>query len=279
MGSALKACPRPFIKLASSEMALNGKQDEHEGGSHSAGGSEHRIDIPGSGDATTSGVTFAHLRSLQTQVEEAERLIRQVIHDTTPPGQSFRIQGKSLETLKQEEAGGVVSLGSVSAFQRVQNRLWIKQNTVYNEVLEDGERSLKIITERVDRREKRVEDLTNQVFNLVGFFSVFQGVILTAVTQLSTSVTTQLGGSSRPLCGKVWFPVVLSALAAVVTVVSVLLKFKHLYALDESIHEEKFYQRVPGFLTCYIHTELCCGWLKSIIRGVGFWHPLPYKWC
>ena len=197
-------------------MGLDGKRKEEEACSSTEGSPndrDHSIDIPGSRDATT-----------------------------TRPQNHFIIQGKSLEQVIEEEGAPTLEI------KRVENRLWIKQNSVYNEVLQDGEQRYKLFTERVDRREKRVEDLTNQVFNLVGFFSVFQGVILTAVTQLSTSVTTQLGAAqARPLCGKVWVPVVLSALAAGVTVVSVLLKFKHLYTLDESISDEKHFQKVRGF--------------------------------
>ena len=218
-------------------MGLNEKQKEEEACSTEASTSDrdHTIDIRR--DATTSDAIAEDLRSEQAQV----------IQDTTRHANWFSIQGKSLEQLEREE--GCQELRTISAFKRVRNRLWIKQNTLYNEFLQDGEQNLKLLTERVDRREKRVEDLTNQVFNLVGFFSVFQGVILTAVTQLSTSVTTQLGAQrqARPLCGKVWVPVILSALAAGVTVVSVLLKFKHLYTLDESISEEKYYQKVRGF--------------------------------
>ena len=203
-------------------MALNGKQDEEEplnekqdeqgAGSHiegPPGDRDHRVDIPaGSCDALA-----AEVRALKAQVEEERTLVRQMI-DTSRSEKKFTIQGKSLQRLREEHEVDGKSLGGNTAFERLKNRLWIKQNTVLSELLEDGERSLNLITQRVDRWEKRVEDLTNQVFNLVGFFSVFQGVILTAVTQLSTSVTTKLGAPQqvqvRPLCGKVWVPVVLS---------------------------------------------------------------------
>jgi hypothetical protein len=228
------------------EEPLNEKQDEQGAGSHTEGprgDRDHRVDIPGPCDALA-----AEVRALKAQVEEERALVRQMI--TSRSEKKFTIQGKSLERLREENQADGKRLENISAFERVKNRLWIKQNTVFNELVEDGERSLNLITQRVDRREKRVEDLTNQVFNLVGFFSVFQGVILTAVTQLSTSVTTQLGApqvQARPLCGKVWVPVVLSALAAVVSVVAVLLKFKHLSTLDRSINDEKHHQSVRGF--------------------------------
>ena len=183
----------------------------------------------------------------RTEASTSDREHRIDIPGTTRHANWFSIQGKSLEELERDEDGQALSTNS--AFGRVRNRLWIKQNTLYNELLQDGEQNVKLLTERVDRREKRLEDLTNQVFNLVGFFSVFQGVILTAVTQLATSVTTQLGTQrqARPLCGKVWVPVILSALAAFVTILSVLIKFKHLYALDNSLNQEKYNQTVRGF--------------------------------
>lgn len=156
-----------------------------------------------------------------------------------------KFKGITVEQVKEAQP----EVDNITAFTRVESRVWIKENTFYDECFQDKERSLKLLTERVDRREKRVEDLTNQVFNLVGFFCVFQGVILTAVTQLSSGVTTPLGDQQvgRPLCGKVWFPAFLSALASVVTIVSLLLKFRHLYSLDVSIQEEKSSLAVPNF--------------------------------
>ena len=224
-------------------MGLNEKQKEEEACRRlemSTRDLDHRTDIPGSRDATTSDVIAADLRSQQAQL----------IHDTTRHANWFPIEGKSLEPWQLELEEDGQALRSNSAFKRVQNRLWIKQNTVLNELLQDGEHNLKLITEHADRQEKRLEDLRNQVFNLVGFFSVFQGVILMAVTQLSSSLTTQIGaqqGQARPLCGKVWVPVILSVLAGFVTIVSVSLKIKHLYGVNEFLNELKYDEKVRGF--------------------------------
>lgn len=230
---------RPAISYV---MDLNGTQHGEEACSRteeSPSDPDHRIDVHGSHDAKTIDRILADLKSLEEQVK--------AIQEAPRPAKKFTVHGKLLESVIAEE-GAEENLESIAAFKRLKNRLWIKENTVYDELLQDAEGSYNLITQRVDRREKRVEELTNQVFNLVGFFSVFQGVILTAVTQLSTSVTTHLGATqARPLCGKVWVPVVLSALAAVASVVAVILKFKHLYTLDDSISDEKHYQSVRGF--------------------------------
>ena len=235
-------------------MDLNG-EEAYSRTEESLSDRDHRIGIPGSRDATTVDGILADLRSLKAQVEE------QKVQEPTRSGK-FTIHGKTLERVVEEERGGEY-MEPNPALKRVSNRLWIKQNTVYDEVLQDAERSFNLITQLLERRGKRVEDLTNQVFNLVGFFSVFQGVILTAVTQLSTSATMQLGATqqARPLCGKVWVPAVLSALAAVASVVAVVLKFKHLYTLDESISEEKHYQRVRGFS--------CATYIQSFVVAVS----------
>ena len=220
-------------------MDLNG-EEAYSRTEESLSDRDHRIGIPGSRDATTVDGILADLRSLKAQVEE------QKVQEPTRSGK-FTIHGKTLERVVEEERGGEY-MEPNPALKRVSNRLWIKQNTVYDEVLQDAERSFNLITQLLERRGKRVEDLTNQVFNLVGFFSVFQGVILTAVTQLSTSATMQLGATqqARPLCGKVWVPAVLSALAAVASVVAVVLKFKQLYALEKLISHDKYYRRVRG---------------------------------
>jgi hypothetical protein len=97
---------------------------------------------------------------------------------------TFNFQGLQREAVIRRE--GVATEKEPGGFlQRVDNLVWIKSNSYYREALEDWKERKKSLGEKLDRREKRVEELTNQIYNVVGFFSVFQGVILTAVTQLT----------------------------------------------------------------------------------------------
>lgn len=114
--------------------------------------------------------------------------------------------------------------------------VWAKNDPVFSVALEEWDRKERLLSGRVERREKRSADLINQIFNLVGFYSVFQGVVLTAVSQLKSDTKSQ--------CGKVWFPIVLSVVAAVVTFIGVWLKFRNLKELEDSINTEKRAQAV-----------------------------------
>ena len=144
-----------------------------------------------------------------------------------------RNSGKSLEQLESEE-----DVSRSHMFQRVRNLVWIKQNELYYELLQEQEQSFKLLSERVDRREKNLQDLKSQVFNLLGFFGVFQEVLLTAVTQLA---------SSQAKCGKVWVPVFLSVLAGGATIVAVIFKFEQLDITELLLKQELHYQKVRGF--------------------------------
>ncbi|KAG0581236.1 hypothetical protein KC19_4G235400 [Ceratodon purpureus] len=150
---------------------------------------------------------------------------------------AFKFRGIAKQDLIVKE-GVTDENGLGEFFKRVDNLVWIKENSYYREALEDCKERKKSLGEKLDRREKRVEELTNQIYNVVGFFSVFQGVILTAVTQL-----TQSTQPPRPLCGKVWFPVVLSGLAAIAAAFGIGLKYRHLNSIDKLIHNERLEQR------------------------------------
>jgi hypothetical protein len=169
---------------------------------------------------------------------------------------TFNFQGLQREAVIRRE--GVATEKEPGGFlQRVDNLVWIKSNSYYREALEDWKERKKSLGEKLDRREKRVEELTNQIYNVVGFFSVFQGVILTAVTQLTqTSQSSNQACPPRPLCGKVWFPVVLSALAAVAAAIGIGLKYGHLNKIDKLIHKERLELRVTYLSSLFLRMIL-----------------------
>jgi hypothetical protein len=126
-------------------------------------------------------------------------------------------------------------------YLEIKDKLLIEADPVYKATLEEWDRRETYLGKRVDRREKTSADLRNQVFNIVGFFSVFQGVVLTAVSQLKSS--------TGPHCGTVWFPVVLSLAALLVAGIGVWLKFTDLEGLELSISNEKQALRVSVLST------------------------------
>lgn len=150
-------------------------------------------------------------------------------------------------------------------YQEVKSLLWARNNPVYGAALGEWERKERLFSARVERREKSSADLINQIFNLVGFFSGFQGLVLTAVTQLSAS-------SCKSQCRKVWFPILLTVVAAIVTIVGVVLRFRALKDLEDSIKTEKRAQAVRnhmplfhGFDNFYFQRVVC---MRGLIERI-----------
>ena len=106
---------------------------------------------------------------------------------------------------------------TLDPYDEVTRLLWIKKDKVCKTALKEWDRKTELLAARVDRREKYIADLKNEIYQLIGFFSAFQGLVLTAVTQLTQTNSNH--------CGKVWSPVVLSGLAWIVAAVGVGQKF------------------------------------------------------
>ncbi len=97
--------------------------------------------------------------------------------------------------------------------------------------------------ERIETKTTRTNNAKNDLYQWIGFFSVFQGVVLTAVAQSST-----LG------CQQSWAPASLSLIASVVTIVSVHFKLKSYRALEVNLANETHDSKVRTFpVYIYIH--------------------------
>jgi hypothetical protein len=81
-------------------------------------------------------------------------------------------------------------------------------------ILADWENKLKESQARKERKQALSLNVKNEIYHLVGFFSVFQGVVLTAVSQ-----------ASQLTCHNWWGPFALSLLASTTTLVGVCHKF------------------------------------------------------
>jgi len=75
--------------------------------------------------------------------------------------------------------------------------------------LADWESNFKKSLGRVENKRTRTMNLKNELYQMIGFYSVFQGVVLTAVAQASSLK-----------CHTVWGPALLSALASLATLFS-----------------------------------------------------------
>lgn len=143
----------------------------------------------------------------------------------------------------------------VPAYKVAANLTKIFENAKYKlhrTALQDWQRREKDLFDKVSRRQTRSADLTNQIYNIIGWFAVFQGVVLTAVSQL-----TQTAGG-KPLCGKIWFPIVLTGFGAVVTVGGIVHKFRGLKSLELTINTEKQAQ-----IVCSCFPSTCSSLFKA----------------
>ena len=181
--------------------------------------------------AGSSGCTMSLRQDAESLVEQDPALIVGQV-----PGWVFK--GRTEDDIHAIEG---LKLRNDRTFKRIANLLLIKQNTVYSVALDDWQQTAKLLSERVDRMEKRSGDLKNEIYQLVGFFSVFQGVVLTAVTQLAQS------SDEYHNCKKVWSPVILTALAWVVATVGVWQKMSRIQMLDDQCKDEDETRRVLIF--------------------------------
>jgi hypothetical protein len=103
----------------------------------------------------------------------------------------------------------------------------IRADTNLNWLLDDWQKQFKVARDRIETKSTRTNNAKNDLYQWIGFFSVFQGVVLTAVAQSST-----LG------CQQSWAPAALSLIASLVTVVSVHFKLVNYSGLNASLLKE-----------------------------------------
>jgi hypothetical protein len=108
---------------------------------------------------------------------------------------------------------------AVDSYKVIETLWLIEQSPLHKLALKDWKRKEKELNERATRRESKSQDLHTQIYNIIGWYAVFQGVVLTAVAQL----TQTYNGS--PVCGKTWFPVVLTGFGTVKQVSKLYLTF------------------------------------------------------
>ncbi|CAM6025815.1 unnamed protein product [Sphagnum balticum] len=112
--------------------------------------------------------------------------------------------------------------------------------------LEDRESSSEEFKKRLDTYKKDQNVLGNEIYQGVGFFSAFQGLLLTAVAQ-----------STLLSCKNLIFPFLLSAIATVTTVALVLQKNSVINNWESRISEEE-----PARKLCRHRMRCLCSYRK-----------------
>lgn len=122
-------------------------------------------------------------------------------------------------------------------YEKIKALLWIKdQRTppVYREALEEWDKKSKVVASSIERKTKQIESLKNEIYNLVGFYSVFQGVVFTAVAQ---------GNEKWLTCYKVAIPITLSLLASLVSFIGIWEKLKKIQFHEGRINSDLSYKQ------------------------------------
>lgn len=123
------------------------------------------------------------------------------------------------------------------ALEEIDNVLWIKNKPITQqnrcrEALTSWAQKDRLFSARIDRKRKQSADFQNEVYQLLGFYSVFQGVLLTAVAQ-----------SNLLHCNNTWTATLLSSLASFVTIIGVILKLRSIKELENTIASEESTRR------------------------------------
>ncbi|XP_002966134.2 uncharacterized protein LOC9652708 [Selaginella moellendorffii] len=85
-----------------------------------------------------------------------------------------------------------------------------------------------VVNQRIERKEQRLQSAKNEIYQLLGIYFVFQGVILTALAQAN-----DLSEKWR------WIPFVLSTLASMATILALVYKLRDCSELERQIKGEK----------------------------------------
>jgi len=107
--------------------------------------------------------------------------------------------------------------------------------------LEDWQSSAELTGKRVEKREKEIRTTRNEIYQVVGFYSAFQGLLLTVVAQ-SNLLHWSNGG----------YPSALSAFAAGTAAIGAVQKNKIISTWKETNKQENPARKVPCFCLFWI---------------------------
>jgi hypothetical protein len=116
-------------------------------------------------------------------------------------------------------------------------------------MLKDMENQAAAIARKIERKETRTFVVKNEIYQLLTFYVVFQGVVLTAVAQASTLK-----------CRHWWAPFTLSLIASVLTVVGVYQKLETFRQVKNDFENERFNSAVNG-----LNFSLFCALFESLL--------------
>jgi hypothetical protein len=162
---------------------------------------------------------------------------------------------------KKEKLEEVDSEEFAREYVTIKNVLDIKDNPVYRAAFDEWNRQLKVLrTKLVDEKSEKAE-LTGQIYNIVGFFSVFQGVVLTAVSQVAAG--------SGEKCRITWVPGLLSVIATLAALFILHSKFGRLDTQKFEIEVDR--GRINVSLYHLFHIVVDVRYLFLYVRSRDYW--------
>ena len=124
-------------------------------------------------------------------------------------------------------------------YNEIKKLLVLEAHPMYAKALEEWSRKESRFYSRVERKQKVVAGLKNEIYQMIGFYVVFQGVLLTAVAQ-----------SNMLFCTNWWSPIFLSLVASFVTVGGVIQKLMKIHELQQTIQSDQHHLKVLIFSQC-----------------------------
>jgi hypothetical protein len=112
-------------------------------------------------------------------------------------------------------------------------------------VLQEWEKLSKVESLRVEKITARAIVFKNELYQLIGFYSVFQGVVLTAVAQ-----------TNLIKCNQSWGPASLSVLASIATLAGVCNKLNHYNKVKRTLKKATTDLKVRVFIFCREQIDL-----------------------
>jgi hypothetical protein len=192
--------------------------------------------------ASSSTLKYSETRALLAQRDRSEwasetrdstNAVEIELADQGPPA-------ASAERNEEEEEEEVLVLVNPSEIE-ADCLLEIDSVPKLKRILTEWEKRFEVSSLRIEKKNTRSINAKNELYQLIGFYSVFQGVVLTAVAQ-----------TSLMQCQQSWIPVSLSLLASIATIVSVYIRLKNYSDHRKALEEETAISKVRAFLSPHL---------------------------
>jgi len=213
--------------------------DEYTASPHrNSNGTEHRLNIeladhPLSSKGPVESEEPAP--AVRTHVEEITLVMAENVDATVPvrPAPTPMLTDAAPTSMSKCETQfrNIVAFRELPATKENLNRV----------ALEDWESGLETLVGIVLKREKELGSIRNEIYQVVGFSSTFQGLLLTAIAQSNLLHWNNRG-----------YPLALSAFATGITAIGVVLKAKLISDLKQTLATENSARKVPCFCLFWI---------------------------